>query len=168
MRWLGPAAREEGLHLEHVLRKVLGRFRRAAQRAQGELIGARRAAEAKVDAVRKQPRQRAELLGDDVGRMVRQHDAAGADPDGAGSRRDMPDHDRRRGAGDPRHVVVLRHPDPAIAQRLGMAGDIARIVQRAARVGVLGDADEIKDGEGGHGGSGTLRTGGRWYLAVSR
>ena len=148
---IGTGGSQEGLHFENVLREVLGGFGRAAQGAQRELVGARRAAEPEVDAARKQPRQRPELLGDDVGRMVGQHDAARADPDGLCSRGDMANHDRRRGAGDARHVVMLGHPDAAITPFLGMGREIAGIVERAARIGVFGDADEIEDGKCRHG-----------------
>ena len=147
---IGTGRRQEGLQLEHVLREVFGGFRRAAQGAQRELVGARRAAEPEVDAAGKQPRQRAELLGDDVGRMVGQHDAAGADADGLRAGGDMRDDDRGRGAGDARHVVMLGHPDAAIAPVLGMGGEIAGVVERAARIGLFGDADEIEDRQCSH------------------
>jgi hypothetical protein len=42
--------------------------------------------------------------------VVRQHDAAGADTDRLGAGRDVRDHHRRRGAGDPDRVVVLGVP----------------------------------------------------------
>jgi hypothetical protein len=32
-----------------------------------------------------------------------------------------------------------------------MGGEIARIVERAARIGALGDADQIENGKRGHG-----------------
>ena len=83
--------------------------------------------------------------------MVGQHDAAGADPDRACPGRDMGDHDRRRGAGNSRHVVMLGDPDAAIAPALGMSGQIAGIVERAARVRFLGHADEVEDGQRRHG-----------------
>ena len=78
----GTRRRQEGLQLQNVLREGLGRFRRTAQRAQRELVGAWRAAEPEIDAAGKKPRQRPELLGDDIGRVVRQHDAPCPDPDG--------------------------------------------------------------------------------------
>ena len=59
---------------------------------------------------------------------------------------EMGDHDRRRGARDARHVVMLRHPDAAIAPSLGVGGEIAGVVERAAGVGLLGDADKFEDG----------------------
>ena len=141
----GSGRGQERLQFENVLREALGRLRRTAQGAQRELVGARGASEPKVDAAGKEPRQRPELLGDDIGRMVRQHDAAGADPDGLRPGGDMGEHDRRRGAGDARHVVMLRHPDAAIAPSLGMGGKVASVVERAARVRPLGDADKLED-----------------------
>src|SRR5258708_30653178 len=62
----------------------------------------------------------------------------------------MAKHDRRRRGGDGGHIVMLRHPDAAIAPSLGMSREIARIVERAARIGIVGDADEIEDGKGRH------------------
>src|SRR6185295_4710461 len=50
--------RQEGLHLENVLRKIFGGFRRAAQGAQRELVGPGGAAQPKVNAAWKQLRQR--------------------------------------------------------------------------------------------------------------
>ncbi len=82
--------------------------------------------------------------------MVGQHDAACADPYGLCSCCDMAKHDRRRRAGDAGHIVMLRHPDAAIAPSLGMSREIARIVERAARIGIFGDADKIEDGKCRH------------------
>jgi hypothetical protein len=77
--------------------------------------------------------------------MVGEHDAARADTDGLCSRCDVTNHNRRRGAGDARHVVMLRHPNAAIAPSLGMDRNITGVVERAARIGAFGDADEIED-----------------------
>ena len=146
----GRCRRKIGLQLQNVLRKALGSLRPAPQRAQGKLIGARGAAKPEVDPARKQARQGAELLGDDIGGVVRQHDPARPDPDRVRSRGDVGDHDRSRGAGDARHVVMLRHPDAAIAPLLGMGGEVARVVERGAGVGAFGDAGEVEDGQGRH------------------
>ncbi|BCM17666.1 LLM class flavin-dependent oxidoreductase [Mesorhizobium sp. J8] len=56
----------------------------AGSRPRGQQVGARRAAESKVDAAGKERRQRAELLADHQRRMVGQHDAACADADRLG------------------------------------------------------------------------------------
>ena len=53
----------------------------AAQRMRRGPVGARRAAEAEIDAAGKQRLQHLEALGHHQRRMVRQHHAAGADPD---------------------------------------------------------------------------------------
>jgi hypothetical protein len=90
-------------------------------------------------------RERAELLGDDERGVVRQHDAARADPDGLRPGGDVGDDEGRRRARDARHVVVLGHPDAAVAPGLRVAGEVAGVVERAARVGALGDADEVED-----------------------
>jgi transposase len=44
-----------------------------------------------------------------------------------------------------RHVVMLRHPGAAIAPSLGKGREITGIVERAARIGVLNNSDEIED-----------------------
>ena len=136
--------REPMLELEHVLGKAIGVVA-AAQRLHGELVGARRAAEPEVDPVGEEPRQRAELLGDDQRRMIGQHDPARAHTDRLRARRDMAEDDRCRRAGDPRHVVMLGHPEAAIAPALGMGREIARIVERPTGVGLVGHADQIEN-----------------------
>ena len=78
--------------------------------------------------------------------MIGQHNAAGADPDGLRPRGDMGEHNRRRGAADARHIVMLRHPDAAIAPPFRVGREIARVVERASGVRVLGDADKFEDG----------------------
>jgi len=46
---------------------------------------------------------------------------------------------------------MLGDPDAAIAPVLGVNGEIAGIVERAARVRFLGHADEVEDGQRRHG-----------------
>src|SRR5674476_246184 len=59
-----------------------------------------RAAQAQIDAAGKQRLQHLEALGDHQRRMVGQHHAAGADPDPAGHRGNLPDHEVGRRARD--------------------------------------------------------------------
>jgi hypothetical protein len=40
---------------------------------------------------------------------------------------------------------MLRHPDAAIAPVLGVDCEIPGIVERAARIGIFGDADKLED-----------------------
>ena len=142
----GANRSQERLQLQNVLREGLGGLRRTTQGVEGYLIRARGAAEPKVDAARKQSRQRPELLGDHIRRMVREHDAPGPDPNGRRSGGEMSKHDRCRCAGDARHVVMLRHPDTPIAPFLGVGGEVASIVEGAARVGLLRDANKFENG----------------------
>ena len=132
------------LQLQDIVGEVLGRLGRAAQRLKREPIRARRPPEPEVDAARKQARQRAELLGDHQGRMVRQHDAAGPDPDGFRSGRDMGDDNGCRGAGDARHIVMFGDPEPPIVPPLGVGGEIAGIVERTACIRAFGDTDKVE------------------------
>ncbi len=89
--------------------------------------------------------QRAELLGDDQRGVVRQHDAAGADPDGAGAGGDMGECDRGRSTGYARHVVMLGHPISRIAQCLDVAGQIERVAQRLASVAAFGNRRQVEN-----------------------
>jgi hypothetical protein len=138
---LAGLGRTEVAHqLDHVLRKAVGvGCEIAAQRACGDLIGAGRAAQAKVDATRKQGGQRAELLGHHQRSVVRQHDAAGADPDGGSPRRHVTDDDGGRSAGDAGTVVVLGQPVAVIAEALGVPGEIERVAQRLRGIASLHD-----------------------------
>ena len=101
-RLAGLRVGEVALQLDDVLRERVGAARVAAQRAHRQLVGARRAAEAEVDAAGVERLERAELLGDHERRVVRQHDAAGADADRLGAAGDVRDHDGGRRARDAR------------------------------------------------------------------
>ena len=105
----------------------------------GDLIGARRSADAEIDPSRVQGFQGAELLGDDQRRMVGQHHPASPHADGGGSARDVADDHCRGGAGDAAHVVVLRHPIAHIAPTLGVPGKVEGVGQRQGRIAALDD-----------------------------
>ncbi len=60
-------------------------------------------------------------------RVIRQHDAAGADADGRGSGGDVADHHRGRRARDAGHAVVLGQPVAAVAPALRVAREIEGI-----------------------------------------
>ena len=123
----------------------------AAQRPRGHHVGAGRAAEPEIDAAGMKRRQRAELLGDDQRRVVGQHDAARADANGRGAGRDMGDHHRGRRTRDARHVVMLGEPVAVVAEALGMARQIERVLQRLGDIAAFGNRREIEYGKGGHG-----------------
>ncbi|GAB1363241.1 hypothetical protein MASR1M32_24770 [Rhodobacter sp.] len=137
--------RGEPVHqLLHVLGEVVGAVGRGADRAQGRLIGAGRAAKAEVDPPGEQARQRAELFGDDIGRVVRQHDAARADADMARLLPGMGQHHCRCGRGDALHVVMLGHPVTGEAQGIDQSRGVLRLGQRVRGIAALADADKIK------------------------
>ena len=117
----------------------------AAQRMRGGAIGAGRAAEPEIDPAGKQRLQHLEALGHHQRRMVRQHHAAGADPDVLRHRGDLPDHQVGRGARHRREVVMLGQPVADIAQRIGMARQIDAVAQRRGGLGAGGDDGEVED-----------------------
>ena len=124
----------------------------AAQRAGRERVGAGGAPEAEVDAAGVDRREGAELLGDDVGRVVRQHDAAGTDSDRLGLVGDVPDEHRRRARRDAAHVVVLGHPVALVAPLLRVAGDVDRRGDGLTGGAAVEDGHEVEDVQLGSGG----------------
>ena len=72
----GPLAIEVAKEFDHLLREVVGGCAAATQGVCGELIGTRSAADTEVDASRMERLEHAELLGNDKGRVVRQHHSA--------------------------------------------------------------------------------------------
>ena len=107
----------------------------AAQRVRGGAVGARRAAEAQIDPAGKQRLQHLEPLGHHQRRVVGQHHPAGADPDMAGHRGDLPDHQVGRGARDRGQIVMFGQPVADIAQRIGVARQIDAVAQGHGRLG---------------------------------
>jgi hypothetical protein len=140
----GCRVSEQRLQLLDVGRERVGARVIATQRPHRRLVAARGTAEPEVDAAGIERVERAELLGDHERRVIGQHDAAGADADRARSLRDEADRDRRRRAGDRRHVVVLGEPEAAKAELLGVPRELARPVQRGPRVAALRDLREVE------------------------
>jgi hypothetical protein len=98
------------------------------QRASGDLVGSWRSAKPKIHATGVERGEGSELLSNDQGGVIWQHDAARADPDAVRPCCDVGQGHGRRGAGNPRHVVVLGHPEAPIPERLGVPGKIERVV----------------------------------------
>ena len=100
----------------------------------------------------KQRLQHLEALRHHQRRVVRQHHAARADAHVRRDRRDLPDHDVGRGAGDVREIVVLGDPVALVAEPVGETRQIERVAQRhrARRGG--GDGRQIEDGKRDHAG----------------
>ena len=137
--------------LEDVLRKGVGVAReRAPERAGGCAVPARGASQAQIDASRKQRFERAEPFRHHERRMVRKHDAAGPDADPLRRSRDVSDQNRRRCAGDPRHVVMLREPEALATPPFRPLREIECVAKRGAGVAALDDRSEIQDRERNH------------------
>ena len=86
---VGERAVEEPDQLAELAREVLvgERVGGAPQRRGRDLVGAGGPADPEIDPARVQRLEHPELLGDHERRVVRQHHAAGADPDRLGARR---------------------------------------------------------------------------------
>jgi len=80
-------------------------------------------ADAEVDAVGIEGVECAKGFGDLERRVVRQHDAPGAEPDARGCRADAGEHDLGCGAGEEVHGMVLGHPEAVEAEGLDMPGE---------------------------------------------
>lgn len=92
------------------------------QRAHGGLIASWSASQTEIDPTRVQDFQRAELLGDDQWRMVREHNAARAEPDGGSIGGDMRDQHCRGRRRDRIDAVVLGIPDAMVARGFRQLG----------------------------------------------
>ena len=144
---------EQRLKLDDILREPFRRLIVAPQRLPGALVGTRRPAQSQIDAAGEQRRQGPELLGDHQGRMVRQHDAAGADPDRRGAAGDVADAHRGGGAGDAGQIMMFGQPEARVTGGLGMLRQIPRIAQRVGRGEAFADIGEVENGEFYHGAS---------------
>ena len=144
----GMALREEvlfgvevGEELGELLREVVGggAGADAAQGLRFDGAAAGGAADAEVDAVGVERVQGAEDFGDLEGRVVREHDAAGADADALGFGADAGEEDLRRGAGERVHGVVLGVPEAMEAEGVDMAGEGDGVLQSFAGRAAGGD-----------------------------
>ena len=121
-------------HLEHVVGEVVGiDVQRAPKRDRGGPVRAGGTTQTQIDATGKQRLQRAELFGDLQGRVVRQHDAAGPDPDARCTGPHVTDQHRRGRAADAGHVVVLGQPEAVVAAAAPRAGPTAACGGRPGR-----------------------------------
>jgi hypothetical protein len=120
-----------------------------AQQLGDDRVASRSPPEAQVDAAGRDRFEGGELLRDDEGRMVRQHHAAGADPDARRACGGGGDQHGRGGRRDSRHVVVLREPVAAVAQIIGALCQSQRGGDRL-RAGLAGtDGNEVENRERG-------------------
>ncbi|MND56981.1 hypothetical protein D3C80_481010 [compost metagenome] len=140
---------KERFQLLDVPRKVVGAAQAVtAQRASGELVGAGSATKAQFDAARIERGEGAELLGDHQRRVVRQHDAARAQPQCRGIGSEITEQHGGGRAGDTVHVVVLGHPEAGKAQALDVPGKFQGVVQSLGGAAVVTDGRQIESGQG--------------------
>jgi hypothetical protein len=120
----------------------------AAEGAHGVEVATGRAAEAEIDAAGVKSFEGAELLGYDERCVVREHDSAAADADGACRGGDVSDENGSCGAGETVDGVVFGEPEAAVAPLL----DVPCEIDGAGDGGGWGfagvHADEIEDGNG--------------------
>ncbi|HEX3208817.1 MAG TPA: hypothetical protein VHQ91_05535 [Geminicoccaceae bacterium] len=133
--------------LLEALEEVVGIVLPASQCKRCDRIGAGRASEPEIDAAGKQRLQHLEALGDHQRRVVRQHHAAGADPDALGRGGDRPDHDLRRAARDRGQIVVLGDPVAGVAQAVRQTGEIEAVADRRGTGGRRGHEREVEHRE---------------------
>ena len=86
------------------------------------------------------------MLGDDDRRMIRQHDAARADPDLIRTGSHVGHNKRSRRTGDTGHVMVFGHPDAVVIPVLRMRREVTRIVHGGAGISAFGHSDKVKNG----------------------
>lgn len=145
---------EEAGQLGELLGEVVGALVEPVRAAQGggrRAVGAGGAAEAEVDTARGHRLQGAELLGDDQGRVVGQHDAARTEADALGVGGEMgQDHGRGRGRHSG-HGVVFCDPVAVEAAVLGQLGDLHAGAEGVGGGAAGADGHQIEDRKG-HGG----------------
>src|SRR3546814_17184896 len=49
------------------------------------------------------------------------------------------------------YTTLFRSPEAAVAPAFGMGGEVARVVERRARIAAFGDAGQLQDRQRGHG-----------------
>ena len=142
---------EEEEQVAQLLGEVVGAEQRgrAAQRRRGDRIGARRPADAEIDAAGMQCFQHPELLRDDEGRVVGKHDATRTDADLLGRGREVRDEHGRRRARDAGHVVVLGDPHTVVTEAFGELGERDRAGERGRRGRAGANGSEIEHREWG-------------------
>ena len=138
-------------HLEHVVGEVVGiGVQRAPKGHRCGPVRARGATQAEIDAAGEQRLQRAKLFGNLQGRVVRQHDPAGPNPDARCTGPHVTNQHGRGRAADAGHVVVLGQPEPRVAQPLRVLRQLQRVAEGQCRRAALDDGREIQDRERNH------------------
>ena len=132
--------------IEEFREVIAGLAERPAERSRGEAIGAGRASDSKIDTAGIKGFEGAELLSNDEGRVVGEHDPAGADANGFGGVGNVADENRRGGTGDAGHVVVFGEPEASIAPFFGMLGEVEGIAKGFGDAPAGLDGGQIENG----------------------
>ena len=137
------AGARPGLQVADLDRKVLGGDGGVGiERARGSHVAAGGAADAEIDAARRQRLEDAELLGDLERAVVRQHHAGAADADRRRARGDRRHQDLGRAADDRRQAMVLAQPEARIAEPLAMLGERDGVADRRV-LAAAGERDRL-------------------------
>ena len=108
---------------------VLGHGR-VGEGRRSDLVAARSAPEAEVDAVGIERVEYSEGFGNLQGTVVGEHDTAGTDPDALGVSGDLAHHDLGSGASEVGQIVVLGYPITLVAHLLGGGRELDGLTQR--------------------------------------
>ena len=125
---------------------MLPSLRAGLQRARCHLVGARRAAQAEIDAAGIEHFQHAELLRHFERTVVCEHHAARTDADGACFARDAADEDFRARSGEGIAVVMFRQPVAMIAEPVAGLGERNGFRHRVGGIAVLADRGLVENG----------------------
>ena len=127
---VGEGVVEVREQLGELLREVVRRSipAIALKRVRGQRVGPRRAADAEIDPALVQSREDRERLGHLERAVVREHHAAAPDADPLRRGRERPDQ-RLRARAREGQPVVLGHPVAVVAEPVGVAGEVERVVQ---------------------------------------
>jgi len=127
---------QESEQLHQLFREVVGQrcvTALAAQRERLERTAARRTADAQIHPIGIQRVQHAELFGDLERAVVRQHDAAGSEPDALRLRTQPREQNFRCRARQRLGRVVLGNPVAPIAEPIGKPRELEAVVQGLPR-----------------------------------
>ena len=119
----------------------------AAQGEGFELATAGSAADAEINAVGKHGAESAKDFSDFEWRVVREHDAAGADADVRGLGGGAGDEELGRSGGEEIHGMVLGVPEARVAELVDMASEVERVGQGLGGRGAGRDGGLVENGE---------------------
>ena len=121
-----------------------------SERPGRDIVAARGAADAEIDAAGIERIEHAELLGDFERAVMRQHHAAAADPHPLGDAAEPRDEDFRRGPGEAFRGMMLGDPIAVIAEPVAKLRQLDRLGDRLGGRAAAADRRLIEDGKADH------------------